>query len=91
MTSKTILGDLDVHPVKSWWHKVGMYQHLKHSSDFEFIDSFEPLTHNMDLSNSLYVDGAKTFWDVACRPVLERGKRVTRRGGGEGYGEEEEK
>jgi len=64
MTSKTILGDLDVHPVKS---------------------------HNMDLSHSLYMDGAKTFWDVACRPVLERGKRVTRRGGGEGYGEEEEK
>ena len=50
----------------------------------------------MDLAHPLYEDGAKTFWDVACRPVLERGKRVSRRrgrrwGGGEGDGEEGEK
>ena len=52
----------------------------------------------MDFSHPLHEYGAKTFWDVASRPVLERVKRVAgrrrgRRVRGEGGGDdgEEEK
>ena len=45
----------------------------------------------MDLSHSLDQDGAKTFWDVACRPVLERVERIPGRRERDGDGEKEKR